>query len=306
MRAVLTAFLAIVAASVPAPVSAAEQPLAGAMVRLDMTTVDTACGPQSMARVGAATQVPLLLLNGTGSPASEWDPSLLASLARTREVIVWDYPGLGTSTPLRDVTFDALADCAASLVVASGAPKVDVLGWSMGGFVAQRLAVRHRDVVRRLVLVGTNPGGPRTVLGPDWVQVEDSDPDASLNDYVRTNYPPGHRDRGWAFIARLDQAVSSGCYRETTVPAGVYDQMVAAEGPWLASSTNARQLMSLRLPALVMVGVDDVITPAGNSERIAAVIPGARLVRVPHAGHSVLFSFPVRTARSIAAFLSAT
>jgi pimeloyl-ACP methyl ester carboxylesterase len=256
------------------------------------------------ALLGPDAGLPLLLLNGTGSPMSQWDPALLEGLSRSRRVIVYDYPGLGSSGSLgARPTFDRLAAHANALLTALGVARADVLGWSMGGFVAQRLAVGSPQRVHALILAATNPGGPRTALGPEWVQQEDSDADGTARGYVRTNYPRGVRDRGWAFVNRLNAAIGAGRYPADVVPARTYDAMVAAEGPWLASGANLTELSGLTMPALVITGAKDVVTPPMNSRIIAAAIPGSRLRLVRDAGHSFLFQEPYRVARDVGEFL---
>jgi pimeloyl-ACP methyl ester carboxylesterase len=86
---------------------------------------------------------PLAMLIGTGSTMAEWDPALLRLLARDHRLILFDYPGVGLSGPWRGDSFDSLADATAGLMQAIHVPRADVLGWSMGGFVAQRLAIDH-------------------------------------------------------------------------------------------------------------------------------------------------------------------
>lgn len=308
------AMAALLAAGAPTPAHASPDTW-GQQVRLDVETVDVPMPDGSRLRtayalLGPSSAPPLLLLNGTGSPMAQWDPALLNALARSRQVLVYDYPGLGGSTPLpRTLTFDALADHAAGLLDALDRDRTAVLGWSMGGFVAQRLAVRHPDRLDALVLAATNPGGPRATLGPAWVQAEDSDPDASARAYVRANYPVGYRDRGWAFVRRVDAAVDSGRYPPERIPARVYDAMVAAEDPWLESGANLRDLRDLRgsdggpLRTLVVTGGKDVVTPPANSRVLADAIPEARLVLVPESGHSFLFQVPARAAAVVVEFL---
>ena len=89
----------------------------------------------------------LVMLMGTGSTMAEWDPALLRLLARHQRLILFDYPGVGLSGPWRGRSFDSLADSTAALMDAIGVEHADVLGWSMGGFVAQRLAVDHPERV---------------------------------------------------------------------------------------------------------------------------------------------------------------
>ena len=244
MVAVVAALAVLFTFALPA----SADPLRAGDVRLEMRTARTDCGAARYAWVGRHHGRPLLMLNGTGSPASEWDPALLARLGRERRLLVFDYPGLGRSMSLPRTSFNLLARCAAKLVRAVHRGPVDVLGWSMGGFVAQRMAVQSPRLVRRLVLVATNPGGRPAVLGPKWVQREDSDPGPALKAYVRTNYPKGYRDLGWAFIRRLDNAEQSRRYPRSRVPAKVFRAMVDAEEPWLKSSRNSRDLRQLHDP----------------------------------------------------------
>jgi pimeloyl-ACP methyl ester carboxylesterase len=305
MRRLVAALIVLTlsAGVVVAPVAAAPT-VAHATVALDQRFVDVAGVRTAYAQLGPDSAIPLLLLNGTGSPMSQWDPALLDSLALSRRVVVYDYPGLGASAPVSGrLTFDRLADHASALLAVLGYEQADVLGWSMGGFVAQRLVARDPDRVHALVLAGTNPGGPRTVLGPEWVQDQDSDPDASARGYVRTNYPAGARDRGWASVRRVNAAIESGRYPPDRVPARTFDAMVAAEGPWLASGANLVDLRSVAVPTLVITGTRDVVTPPANSRLIASTVPGSRLRLVAGAGHAFLFQDPSGTARLLAGFL---
>src|SRR3990172_1384127 len=98
---------------------------------------------------------PLVMLTGTGSTMAEWDPALLRLLAQDHRLILFDYPGLGQSGRWHGDSFDSLADTTAGLMKAIDVPEADVLGWSMGGFVAQRLAVDHSERVSHLILAGT-------------------------------------------------------------------------------------------------------------------------------------------------------
>jgi pimeloyl-ACP methyl ester carboxylesterase len=238
---------------------------------------------------------------------SEWDPKLLAALAKNRRVIVFDYPGLGLSGPAPSKwEFSAAADWVNDFLakVSPGEP-VDVLGWSMGGFVAQQLAVRHATSIRSLVLAATNPGGDSAVLGPLWVQEADSNSEGSIKSYLETNYPATKvaQSRGRAFVSRLVSANEDGSYPDVSVPTRTYNAMVAAEDPWLQSNANANSLRAIRIRTLVITGAKDVITPPANSRYIAGAMPNAKLILIPRAGHSFLFQEPNAVASSVAKFL---
>lgn len=232
---------------------------------------------------------PLLMLMGTGSTMAEWDPALLELLARNHRLIVFDYPGVGMSGPWRGDSFDSLAHTAAGLLEALGIPRADVLGWSMGGFVAQRLAVDHPAVVSHLILAGTNAGGPEAVLGTKEAQAIDSDPNPSDTDILRELYPPADQAEGRRFLDRLVTASRSGEIPDDfDVRASTTDAQVAAEDPWLRSGRNYRELAGIDAPTLAAAGTRDPVVPPVNLRLIADRIPGARLEVFPGA-HAFLF-----------------
>lgn len=251
---------------------------------------------------------PLIMAIGTGSTMAEWDPAMLALLARERRLIMFDYPGVGKSSKLKGgVTFAGLADTTAAFIRAIGLQEADVLGWSMGGFVAQQLAIRHPERVRRLILAGTNPGGDQAVLGDDDDQDTDSDPDPSDAAVIRVLYPrtKAGRAEGRAFLRRLETASESGEIPDDfDVPASTVKKQVAAEDPWLASNANASALKKLRVPTLVSGGNVDPVTPPINARRIAALIPGAKLELYP-GSHAFLFGDRAQFVPDVEAFLSA-
>jgi pimeloyl-ACP methyl ester carboxylesterase len=247
---------------------------------------------------------PLLMLTGTGSTMAEWDPALLRALAPHHRLILFDYPGVGWSGPWRGRhVFDTLADSVGRFMSAIGVPKADVLGWSMGGFVAQRLAIDHPRRVSRLVLAGTNPGGGRSVLGTRRAQEIDSEPNPPLADILRELYPPHRQREGRRFLRRLESASQSGeIPNDFQVAAATTDAQVAAEDPWLRSNRNYRQLGALRVPTLAAAGREDPVVPPVNLRRIAARVPGARF-HVFAGAHAFLFQQRQSFTRVLDAFL---
>jgi pimeloyl-ACP methyl ester carboxylesterase len=232
---------------------------------------------------------PLVMLIGTGSTMAEWDPALLRLLAREHRLILFDYPGVGRSGPWRGRSFGSLARVTAGLMDAIGVPRADVLGWSMGGFVAQRLAIRHPEKVAHLVLAGTNPGGGRAVLGTPKAQAIDSKPNPSDQDILRELYPPNRQAEGRRFLRRLVTASRSGEVPDDFhVPASTTNAQVAAEDPWLRSNRNYRQLAGIDAPTLAAAGRRDPVVPPINLRRIAARLPRSRLIAFPGA-HAFLF-----------------
>lgn len=247
---------------------------------------------------------PLMMLTGTGSTMSEWDPALLRLLARHNRLILFDYPGVGMSGPWHGSSFDSLADATADLMKTIRIPKADILGWSMGGFVAQQLAIRHPGRVSHLILAATNPGGNRTVLGTARAQAIDSEPDPPLADILHELYPPHRQQEGRRFLGRLVDASRSGEIPDDfDVPAATARAQVAAEDPWLRSNRNYRRLVSVEAPTLAAAGAEDPVTPPANLRRIAHRLPRARL-RVFAGAHAFLFQQRHSFTRVLGRFLA--
>jgi pimeloyl-ACP methyl ester carboxylesterase len=246
---------------------------------------------------------PLAMLIGTGSTMAEWDPALLRMLARGHRLILFDYPGVGLSGPWHGRTFDSLADATAGLLKAIGVPRADLLGWSMGGFVAQRLAIDHPGRVSHLILAGTNPGGSHTVLGTPRAQAIDSEPHPSDAQILHELYPPDRQVEGRHFLRRLETASQDGeIPNDFHVPAATVRRQVAAESPWLRSDRNYRQLGSLAVPTLAAAGTVDPVVPAVNLRRIAARVPHSKLRLFPGA-HAFLFQDRRAFAQAVDRFL---
>jgi pimeloyl-ACP methyl ester carboxylesterase len=246
---------------------------------------------------------PLAMLTGTGSTMAEWDPALLRLLARDHRLVLFDYPGVGMSGPWHGRSFDSLADATAGLMDAIHLPKADVLGWSMGGFVAQRLAIDHPGRVSHLILAGTNPGGSRAVLGTRKAQAIDSEPDPSEADILRELYPPDRQAEGRRFLRRLELASQSGeIPNDFHVPATTTHRQVSAEDPWLRSNRNYRQLATVATPTLATAGAQDPVVPPINLKRIATRIPEAEL-RVFPGAHAFLFQERRPFTRAVDRFL---
>ena len=201
---------------------------------------------------------PLVMLMGTGSTMAEWDPALVALLAERHRLILFDYPGVGLSGPWRGATFDDLARTTAALMDEIGIDSADVLGWSMGGFVAQRLAIAQPARVDSLVLAGTNPGGEHAVLGTPEAQEIDSDPDPSEAQILHELYPADRQAEGRRFLSRLETASAGGEIPDDfDVPSRTVDRQVAAEDPWLSSNRNHEELAQISVPTLAAAGRQD-------------------------------------------------
>jgi 3-oxoadipate enol-lactonase len=243
---------------------------------------------------------PVLLIMGLGLSGGAWWRTVPV-LARRLRVITFDHRGVGRSRAFSPVyTTEAMADDAVAVLDAAAIDRAHVYGISLGGMVAQQLALRHPRRVRSLVLGATSAGGPRSVR-----------PDAEVLDFVRRrlrmpseeaarasvpfNYGPrcrsAHPERIDEDIAqRLASPFSERAYREQLFAAGLHN-------------TYGR-LGRIGAPTLVVHGRHDRMVPVGNGERLAERIPGARLRILEESGHLYPTEEPA-VDEEIAAFLAA-
>lgn len=249
---------------------------------------------------------PLVLIMGTNGTMFAWDPALVAALAVEHEIIVFDNRGVGASRPadVRHLTVAEQARDTAGLMRALHIRRAGVLGWSMGGEIAQELALRNPKFVTRLVLAGTDPGslGPQTT-DPDVVAVY-SNPTPSLPDLLSTLFPPNGAAAADAYVGRVLRwpGFTADSLR---VPAETAIEQAAAVGArsHCSGCGTYSRLRRIRIPVLVTAGVQDVVVPPINSVLLNERIHGSKLRIYPDSGHAHLFQHPYRYAADVNRFL---
>jgi pimeloyl-ACP methyl ester carboxylesterase len=176
---------------------------------------------------------PLLLIQGSGAAMDVWDPLMIATLAEHHRVIEFDNRGVGFSTDdqSQPMTIDLLADDAAGLIRALHLGRPDVLGWSLGGFIAEDLAARHLELVRRLVLVSSDPGGTHAVRAAPDVLALDARVTlglATLDEILYLLFPPESLNAGLAWLDRYFS--QPGCCESVAYATGL--RQLDAESGW--------------------------------------------------------------------------
>lgn len=231
---------------------------------------------------GAPGAPPLLLVMGLGLCSAAWH-TLPSRLAERFRVTVFDNRGVGRSTLARGFRIRDLADDAARVLDAAGVERAFVFGISMGGMIAQELALRHPARVRALALGATFGGHfrsrkPTLSAARDLVLVSlarlSSSPRAMARLLVSDEFYAGHPERFRAWLAGQSRARRAVVRR----------QLIA-----VALHEAERRLPLVRVPTLVLTGDRDRLVPPENSRRLARLIPGARLVELPGAGHAFPF-----------------
>jgi pimeloyl-ACP methyl ester carboxylesterase len=243
----------------------------------------------------------LVLINGYAASRDDWDPSFLDALARDSTVLCPDNRGIGASPPVAaPLRIGTMADDILALLDAVGVGPVDVVGWSMGGFIAQVVAQRAPVRVRRLVLLATDPGGPRSVKATEEVW-------SRLIDHGGTPREQATRLLFLLFGADVARAVDAE-FGELVAQARAalsHATLTAQEEAidrWRAEPADAR-LASIRMPVLIAGGSDDVVIPIENSRRLHAALPGSELMIFDGVGHAFMAQEPGPLGARIGQFL---
>jgi Predicted hydrolases or acyltransferases (alpha/beta hydrolase superfamily) len=266
-----------------------------------LSTVAVDGGQIVYRRVGSGR--PLLVLNGLAATSSDWDPSFIDRLASSHELILLNNRGIGGSTD-DGQPFDIakLADDAARVIETLGIGRASVMGWSMGGFIAQALAVKYADRVDKLVLLSTDLGGIEADLAPPEVWSE----------LVDTSGTPNEQARRLLFLL-FPNDVAESFYREfgdivaaarAQLPVELLKRQAAAMDAWHRNGV-ASQLREIRVPVLIATGTEDIVIPSSNALKLVNAVPVAWLAQFPHGGHGFMAQYPRALADLINSFLAA-
>jgi pimeloyl-ACP methyl ester carboxylesterase len=258
---------------------------------------DTSLGNVGYRIVGSGP--PLVMITGYSATMEDWDPTLVDTLARHFRVVIFDNAGIGSTQRLRGtLTIDAMARQTSALIDALRLSRPDVLGWSMGGTIAQALTVLDPSQVRRLVLCATFPGTGQVVLPS---QSKQADLNGSPQQVASVLFPANQSSAYDAYIAGI-----SGYPPAPGASAAVKAAQGQAVTRWWEGDDSAgRRIATIAAPTLVADGTADELDPVANDRALARLIPGARLVLYPDAAHAFLFQDATRFAAAVESFLKA-
>jgi pimeloyl-ACP methyl ester carboxylesterase len=249
-----------------------------------------------------ADPTPLVFLHRFRGTLDDWDPAFVDALAAHRTVILFSDAAVGSSTgaPAKDV--DSKAANAAAFIRAAGFGQVDVLGFSMGGFVAQAIAIHHPDLIRKAVLVGTGPGGnPETDPHTDIVFDIALRPEYAFEDVRYLFFSEGRDAETQASIDRINLRTD----REPLVSLETIQAMGGLIMAFMSGETGHFGLLSeLRQPTLIVSGDNDPFFPVKNQWLLLRELPHAQLAVYPQAGHAPHHQHPAEVAAQVEHFLS--
>ena len=247
---------------------------------------------------------PILLITGAnGVRMDVWDPVLLRELASNHTVIIFDNRGVGNTTSGSKLfSIKQFANDTSGLLNALNIKKpVNVLGWSMGSFIAQELAILHPDKVNKLILYGSGcsgkqsvPPGPKvTTFFTKNVTRITSNGNARFEASASLLFPRTWIKENPNYLQYLPTSKESASIQTIL-------GQIRAMSTW---TDSCNQLSRITKPTLVIDGASDIITPSANSLLIAEKIPGAWLIQINGAGHGLMYQYPQRFSNIIKTFL---
>jgi pimeloyl-ACP methyl ester carboxylesterase len=257
-------------------------------------------------RFGAGSPPPLVFFQHFTGTLDNWDPAVTDALAGTREVILFESAGLGRSSGTVPDNIPDMAKHAMSFLDALSLRQVDLLGFSLGGMVAQLIALERPELVRKLLLVGTAPQGGEDMMHlekPVLKQVLEDPKIQGLQKLVGLFFTPSpaSQSAGQAFVSRL--AARKGDREPVSGPAVAQAQITAFRKWERFEGERFADLRRITHPALVVNGVFDQMIPVRNSYFLAEHLPNAVLLTYPDAGHGSLFQYPASFVRQAEQFL---
>ncbi len=256
---------------------------------------------------GKSDGVPLVFMPHYRAGMDHWDPAVTDGLAAIRPVILFDNTGVAGSSGETPPTIEAMAEDAAAFIKALGLPSADVLGFSIGGYIAQALALLHPAMVRRLVLVSTGPRGGEPSQDPKYLEygamTDPATGEGPLEAFLYLFFRPSETSQsaGKEFWVRRH-------LRKRDVDRPSSPQTMAAQRAAITAWREVHgeryaELIGIRQPTLVVGGHTDIMIPTINSYILSQKIQGAQLIIYPDSGHGALFQFPALFVAHVGMFL---
>jgi len=245
-------------------------------------------------RFGATTDIPLLFFMHFTGTMDHWDPAMTDGFARDREVILFNNAGISSSSGEVPTSIEEMARHAAAFTSALSIKKLDALGFSMGGFVAQQFTSDRPDLVRKLILVGTGPrsGEGMASLTPEAQEIFGASYNPPDELWLRVFFTPSARSQA-AGRKYLERQRARKDNRDPLANDKVAPAQIAALQKWGAPAKNPyAYLKKIPQPTLVVNGSNDVIIYTVNSFILQQNLPNAQLIIYPDGNHGAQYQYP--------------
>ena len=242
-------------------------------------------------QVGNRGGIPLVLANYFAANMDDWDPLIVDGLAADRDVITFDYPGIGTSTGATPATIAEFGVDCVGFLHALSLTTVDILGFSLGGMVAQQIASSHPEMVRRMILCGTGPRGGENMTFTELSMDDLNDPVALI---LTSFFTPSDASQaaGQAYLDRLSRREAG---RDTPVTMTAATAQLRAIRDWgdnrhaalsgIPSTERYAMLRTIQQPTLIVHGTKDIVVDPANAIILEEHLCDARLLILPDASH---------------------
>jgi pimeloyl-ACP methyl ester carboxylesterase len=251
------------------------------------------------------SDVPLVLLQHFRGNLDNWDPALIDALATDRRVVAFDNVGVGATTGATPNTIEAMAHGAIAFLEAMGFPRVDLLGFSIGSFVAQEMALIRPDLLRRLVLASSAPQGAAGMHGwaPDVIGAVGK-PETNPQGYLEVFFAPSDtsREAGRQAAGRIFGRTTDRDAPTTWQTRQAQYDAVCAWG--IPNHSLLQRVAAIDLPVFVANGDSDRMILPRYSYLLAGLLPDARLTIYPDSAHGFLFQHHERFAADVNSFLA--
>lgn len=253
--------------------------------------------------LGTGSGTPVVFFHHLAATLDNWDPRVIDAVARRHRIIVFDQPGVGASTGAVTDTVEAMADDASAFLDALGLEHVDVVGFSLGGMVAQSLALARPELIRRLVLAGTGPAGGRGIDAVPGVTyraiLRGALTRTDSKEYLFFHRDAAGKQAAREFITRLKERSTD---RDTPITVRAFRTQLTAITTW--GRAKPHDLSGLTQPTLVVNGDNDKMVPSALSEDLHRRLPDSRLVIYPNSGHGAIFQHHDQFTREVLTHLA--
>ena len=259
---------------------------------------------------------PILLIAALGMSMDGWDPTILRELSSNHTVIIFDNRGVGNTTAgTKQFSIQQFANDSAGLLDALKIQKANVLGYSMGSFIAQQLTLTHPEKVDRLVLVSSTCGGKENIpISPADLELgkkllssivnNTSIEPQEIKTVISNSFGPTWIKQHPNFLESIPTNPKDFIPSSMTLDTWVQQNYISKNWQSTNWSGVCSQLPNISKPTLVMTGNEDVSVPTANSLIIAEKIPGAWLVQMKNAGHQITSQYPDEISKILNTFLS--
>jgi len=252
--------------------------------------------------LGPKGGIPVVFFVHLAATLDNWDPRIIDPIAKNRHVVAFDNKGVGASTGQVPDSVEAMADDAFAFIKALGFDRIDIFSFSLGGFIAQALVVKHPELVRKLVLTGTGPKGGKDIDKVAGVTYWDilratltrSDP----KEFLFFNRNATGKAAAKAFVKRLEERTVD---RDAPIKIKAFRTQLKAIKKWGRGTPD--DLSKLTHPTLIANGDNDRMVPSVLSDDLRRRIKGSELIIYPDSGHGGIFQFHDKFAPAAIEFL---